>query len=168
MPDTIKALSILQPWPFAIFHMMKTCENRSWFTSYRGPLLIHAGQSTRLLESGCAQIGRILGTTPEFVRKFNFRPDSYGAFQGVVDLTGCDYVEAMRAAHERQAAEYASQRRMTIVLADQWAEGPYCWWLANPRLLPAPVPYKGRLGLFDVPVADVPGLAELLAVSPSP
>lgn len=39
----MKALSIQQPWAEAIVRGWKPVENRSWFTAYRGPLLIHAG-----------------------------------------------------------------------------------------------------------------------------
>lgn len=40
----MKALSVKQPWAYLIIHGGKDIENRSWQTSYRGPLLIHAGQ----------------------------------------------------------------------------------------------------------------------------
>ena len=40
----MKALSIRQPWAWAILHAGKNVENRTWHTSYRGPLLIHAGK----------------------------------------------------------------------------------------------------------------------------
>ncbi|MBL8866467.1 MAG: ASCH domain-containing protein, partial [Planctomycetia bacterium] len=39
------ALSIHQPWAHAILHFGKSVENRTWSTSYRGPLLIHAAKS---------------------------------------------------------------------------------------------------------------------------
>jgi hypothetical protein len=38
----MKALTIRQPWPFAILHLGKDVENRVWRTHYCGPLLIHA------------------------------------------------------------------------------------------------------------------------------
>jgi hypothetical protein len=38
----MKVLSIQQPWAWAIFHG-KSVENRSWSTSVRGRILIHAG-----------------------------------------------------------------------------------------------------------------------------
>lgn len=38
-----KALSVRQPWAWAIVEGLKPVENRTWPTSYRGPLLIHAG-----------------------------------------------------------------------------------------------------------------------------
>jgi ASCH domain-containing protein len=43
MPAETCALSIKQPWASLIIHGFKDVENRSWSTTYRGPLLIHAG-----------------------------------------------------------------------------------------------------------------------------
>jgi hypothetical protein len=40
----MKALSIRQPWAWAIFYAGKRIENRTWSTNYRGPLLIHAAR----------------------------------------------------------------------------------------------------------------------------
>jgi hypothetical protein len=40
----MKALSILQPWAFAIIHLGKDIENRTWVTGFRGRFLIHAGK----------------------------------------------------------------------------------------------------------------------------
>lgn len=39
----MKALTVRQPWASLIAAGIKDVENRSWRTSYRGPLLIHAG-----------------------------------------------------------------------------------------------------------------------------
>jgi hypothetical protein len=38
----MKALSLVQPWAWLAIHGGMTIENRSWSTSYRGRLLIHA------------------------------------------------------------------------------------------------------------------------------
>lgn len=38
----MKAISIQQPWAWAILHAGKDVENRTWNTHYRGPLAIHA------------------------------------------------------------------------------------------------------------------------------
>lgn len=40
----MKALSVRQPWAWAIVAGLKPVENRTWQTNYRGPLLIHAGR----------------------------------------------------------------------------------------------------------------------------
>lgn len=39
----MRVLTIKQPWVGCIFDRGKDVENRSWSTSYRGPLVIHAG-----------------------------------------------------------------------------------------------------------------------------
>lgn len=40
----MRALTIRQPWAAAIAYADKRVENRVWPTSYRGPVLIHAGK----------------------------------------------------------------------------------------------------------------------------
>ena len=40
----MKALSIRQPWAWAIVSGIKPVENRSWSTKFRGEFLIHAAQ----------------------------------------------------------------------------------------------------------------------------
>lgn len=44
MPEIPKALSLRQPWAWAVVHGYKDVENRSWSTKHRGPLLIHASK----------------------------------------------------------------------------------------------------------------------------
>lgn len=43
----VRAITIRQPWAWAIIFAGKDVENRSWYTHYRGPLLIHAGATYR-------------------------------------------------------------------------------------------------------------------------
>jgi len=40
----MKAISIMQPWAWLIVAGHKDVENRTWWTSFRGPVLIHAGK----------------------------------------------------------------------------------------------------------------------------
>ena len=50
----MKALTIRQPWASLIAAGVKTIETRSWRTSYRGPLAIHAGKAKLARdEDGC-------------------------------------------------------------------------------------------------------------------
>lgn len=51
---TQKAISIRQPWAHLIVSGHKPIENRSWSTTYRGPLLIHASLSTSELSQDIA------------------------------------------------------------------------------------------------------------------
>ena len=46
----MKALTIHQPYAELIRRGEKVIENRTWPTSYRGPLAIHAGGSVKFLE----------------------------------------------------------------------------------------------------------------------
>jgi len=39
----VKALTVRQPWAWALVHGRQTSEWRTWPTKYRGNLLIHAG-----------------------------------------------------------------------------------------------------------------------------
>ncbi|MGH7780835.1 MAG: ASCH domain-containing protein [Candidatus Binataceae bacterium] len=40
--DELRALSVRQPWAYAILHLGKDVENRPWRTHYRGRILIQA------------------------------------------------------------------------------------------------------------------------------
>ena len=43
----MRALSLYQPWASLIVYGHKRIETRSWSTTYRGTLLIHASKATR-------------------------------------------------------------------------------------------------------------------------
>jgi len=115
------ALTVRQPWAWAIIHAGKDVENRSWPTEHRGPLAIHAGMT--VWRGGGDAIrplaGIVLPPDDELVR---------GAVIGIVDVVDC-----VRN-HE-----------------SPWADdGQYHWVLHNPRALPEPIPYRGMQGLFIV------------------
>ncbi|WP_088348939.1 MULTISPECIES: ASCH domain-containing protein [Rhodomicrobium] len=44
------ALSVRQPWAWAILHAGKDIENRDWHTNLRGPFLIHAAKGMSRVE----------------------------------------------------------------------------------------------------------------------
>ena len=63
--NSIKALSIRQPWCHRILHEGKDVENRSWPTNKRGWFLIHAAQSEqedrKLIREKQMPLGGIVG-----------------------------------------------------------------------------------------------------------
>jgi hypothetical protein len=79
----LKAITIRQPWAWAIIFGGKDIENRTWLTHYRGPLAIHAGLGFR----GDAVM-------PRGVRSPAGEDLAFGAVIGVVDLE--DVVEKSR------------------------------------------------------------------------
>jgi len=63
--QTIKALSVRQPWADEIAEGRKTIETRTWTTSYRGPLLICSTKKPALSAAGMAlAVAELVGVRP--------------------------------------------------------------------------------------------------------
>ncbi len=125
----MRALSIHQPWAWAILQAGKTVENRTWSTKYRGPLLVHASKSRASYDrektlDWKTLYGVDLPPWEELVT---------GAVVGVVDVVDCVSPTSSRA-----------------IRLNPWTEGPVCWVLANPRPLAQPVSFRGAQLLFEV------------------
>ncbi len=116
----IRALSVRQPWAWAICVGAKEIENRTWSSDYRGTIAIHAANSTEALNRLDRQTGH---------SRFKRETFATGAIIGLAELVD---VASYGPRHENQ----------------MFAEGPYCWTLTNARLLQTPIPLKGRLNLF--------------------
>ena len=119
----IKALSIRQPWAWAIIHAGKDIENRSWFSSYRGRFLVHAakGLTRNEYEDAC---DCILDVNPDLLIPA-FTEIPRGGIVGRAEMIGC--VSASKS---------------------PWFCGPYGFQLANAE----PVEFisgPGALGFFD-------------------
>lgn len=117
----MKAISIRQPWAWAIIFGGKIIENRTWATRYRGPLLIHAGKS--MTGSDYERVRSYLAE--DGIKAPQRRELPLGGIIGMVELVDC--VED----HE-----------------SPWFDGPVGWIFQNPRPLPFRA-CKGRLGLFE-------------------
>jgi hypothetical protein len=76
-PPPHRVLSVRQPWAHLIVAGIKTIENRTWTTRYRGPLLIHA--SKRWYDEPVAEIEQRHAITIP-------RDLPVGGIVGVVDL----------------------------------------------------------------------------------
>ena len=140
----MKALTICNPYPELILRGLKRVENRTWYTSYRGPLLIHAGKSRKWLSLSED------GTRDE---EFDIALSemSFGAIVGIAHLDTCVPISDIRNGHADQ--EYPWLR------LHEHCEGPWCWVLSGVRRF-EPFPYKGAMGLFDVPMEVVDSLRE--------
>lgn len=130
----MKALTVQQPWAWAIIHGGKTIENRTTWWRYRGRLAIHAG--SRISDRGMRDpavleawkehgsgewsptlvLGAVLGT----VELVDIHPDS-----------GC--------CRPWGVSTYAGKSGIVHLV------------LADPEPLLEPVPCKGRLGLWQFP-----------------
>jgi len=135
----MKAISIRQPWAWLIVQGAKAVENRRWYTAYRGPLLIHAARGCTFPE-WCHAWDWIDERLPH-VRRL-YPPPTYtqitrGGIIGQVDLVGC-----VNDADMDYKPYYSA-----------WAEpGHWHHQYQNPVALEFR-PYRGSLGLFDVPAS---------------
>ena len=132
----MRALTVRQPWAWAIVHGGKDVENRTrnLAGSYRGPVALHAGLTVDFTAGGDERIDAAFRRRPRSVSLSDIRGcEARGAFIGVVDLVGV---------HEA-VGEYA------VCCSSPWGE-PHVWHLevANPRPLATPIPARGALGLW--------------------
>ena len=128
----IPALSIRQPWAWLIVHGFKDIENRDWPTNFRGRLLVHAGQTMarRYYDEVCEELLR-MGLLPASMPAYEDLPR--GGFVGWTRLTNCT---------QHHHSPWKQDGSHGFVLRDS---------------SPIPfVPFKGRLGFFNVPVGIVP------------
>ena len=128
----IPALSIRQPWAWLIVHGFKDIENRDWPTNFRGRLLVHAGQTMarRYYDETCEELLR-MGLLPANMPAYEDLPR--GGFAGWTHVTDC---------RQHHPSPWKQDGSHGFVLRDS---------------SPIPfVPWKGRLGFFNVPKEAVP------------
>lgn len=149
MADTLRALTVRQPWAWAIAHGGKDVENRSWPTSYRGLLAIHAG--ARWDEDGAWDRRVIDAASKDQHPGGYFDPPLKVEFD-----TGTGRTLRLLSDNRRfvLGAVIAVAELVDVTRGDSspWAvPGEFHWRLANVRPLDEPVPCKGRLGLWTLP-----------------
>jgi hypothetical protein len=138
MADTLRVLTVRQPWAWAIIHGGKDVENRSRNIAgdYRGPVAIHAGlhpfeQDNDASRAHAAAHGGEVPTTLH-----------YGAVIGVVDLIDVHEWSDDSVCYGREGAD-GEATCSPWGMTDQ-----HHLVLANPRPLARPIPAKGALGLW--------------------
>lgn len=116
-----KVLSVRQPWADLLVQGVKDVENRSWFSSYRGPLYIHAAKT----------YGRDEREDFQDLIEDGIRVDAptrFGGIIGIVTVFDCTREQRSRW-HNR---------------------GYFGWYVRNAVEFRKMVPCRGELGLFDM------------------
>ena len=132
-PDgTLKCLSIQQPWAWLIVNGYKEIEKRDWLTSYRGPVLIHAGAR---LDRDCF---RADGSRDE-----DFADD-------VTTLCGQSIPNRQSLYPIKSIVGMATLVDVVTKSSSPWFVGRYGFVFANARPFKEPIRYSGALKLFDV------------------
>jgi hypothetical protein len=131
------ALSVRQPWAYAILYLGKRIENRSWQIAKErlkgelsGDICLHAGKAW-----GYAEKNDLALLRPTIERKIAkpYPPIYTGGLVGVMRIIDCQVPN-----------DVDSEQ-------DFWAIGDFCFALNQVRSFPQPIPYKGALGFFHVP-----------------
>lgn len=139
-PGRIPVLTLHRPWPALILHAGKRVENRSWQTHYRGPIFLHAGQTWD-------------------DAALDFAADIPSAD----NTTARDWVPAPIEAHLTGIVGLAYLISMQLDNPSPWAiNGQWHWILNDPREFAAPVPCKGKQGLWAAPPDLWPALTTAL------
>jgi hypothetical protein len=130
----VKAITVHNFWAWAIWAGHKRYENRQRRTSYRGPLAIHAGVSSKSLEESAAFLHQL-----GLVAPLDWHRNTAGSISAVAELI--------------DVHEYSKTAKPLIrspLDADPWAWGPIVLELANIRPI-VPRYCRGALDLWDVP-----------------
>lgn len=157
----MKAITIWQPWASLLACGAKGYETRSWATSYRGPIAIHAAaiKIPQVLKK-CFPMSEWT-YHPDHDAKKLFLDTLTKAFEdyapigdileyleelptGVVIATA-DLVECHSIFHRSGIRCTVSQQE---IMLGNWDAGRYAWEFANMKTI-APIPVSGRQGLWN-------------------
>ena len=126
----MQALSVRQPWAELIVSGQKRYELRTWRTSVRGRIWIHAARTVEWPFLDMAGVSR--ASLP------------IGAFIGSVEIVDCvPFTTSIAEELRRDRAFFGDVRDVT----------GFAWKLAAPERLGRPIPCRGSLGFFRVPVS---------------
>lgn len=127
-------LTLLRPWEAAILHLGKPLENRKWHPAEKvrdTRIALHAGQGWEQLSIPFIE-RYAQAPADEVARRIAESNRRFGVVVGTAYVIGW--------------------WRVDEIPPNPWALGPWCWGLADVFALPEPVPCKGALGLWRLPV----------------
>lgn len=148
----MKTLTLTQPWATLVIYGFKKYETRSWATSYRGPLAIHAAKGLGHFPNEAALWD--LALSPPFgaalIRAGYGNPGRLprGAVLGETELTAvygirADHLEDL-ITHERRPLPDERERAF-----GDYTPGRFAFRLASARAYHEPIPARGKLGLWE-------------------
>ena len=126
----MKAITIWQPWASLLACGGKRFETRSWATSYRGPIAIHAAKKSVFDALAVIATANLVGC--------------HGICEVQKDRTS-PRVAGYRDCNRIGTWIVASDREVSF---GDWTPGRYAWELSDMKII-APVPVSGRQGLWE-------------------
>lgn len=139
----MKAITIWQPWASLLVSGQKIYETRSWATTYRGPIAIHAAKRPVRRTIDALAEGDLWETLALFERLFPGPGElvrlSTGAIVGKALLVRCNLID------EAFVAKLTPQER---ALGD-FSLGRYAWEFQKMAPVDPPIPAKGMQGFWE-------------------
>lgn len=139
----MKAITIWQPWASLLVSGKKLYETRSWATSYRGPIAIHAAKRPVRRTIDALAEGNLWETLALFESLFPGSGElvqlSTGAIVGKALLVRCNLIDE---------AFLATLTPMELALGD-FTLGRYAWEFHGMIPVELAVPTKGMQGLWE-------------------
>jgi len=141
--DTIRTLTMTDPWGTLVALSAKQIETRSWSTPHRGPLAIHIAKTLPPEAAACCD-------EPPFRQAleaggYHRRPDAghnpWGLPLGhIVTVVWLDEIQRITPAFQVEEPE----RRFGL-----FASGRYAWYFSQVYRLATPLPARGSLGVWE-------------------
>lgn len=145
----MKAITIWQPWAGALAAGIKENETRSWPTKYRGPIAIHSAMKA------IQHTWSNLYMNNEAREVISRRLDLPEIFDGPATFPmGCILATAELVDCIKITPEYIATLTPDELALGDYTLGRYAWKLENVKLLPEPIPAKGRQGLWNCDAPD--------------
>ena len=128
----IKVLSIIEPWATLIKEGKKRIETRSWKTSYRGELYIHA--SSKHIDKSNPNLPNLISLIPNTAM-------GYGNIICKCKLVDCVYMDQ----------EFIEQLQLDSqeFMCGDYKIGRYAWILDDIEELKESIPAKGHLNIWN-------------------
>jgi hypothetical protein len=136
----MKALSLLQPWASLLAGGEKRVETRSWHTSHRGRIAIHASKAFRDEDRMLAIQTKAFYQSLSRLGFDNTSDLPLGSIVGVgslVEMQPCVAIVKTLSDKELEFGNYSMGR---------WA-----WMFVDLCMFQKPIPCRGRQGLWNVP-----------------
>ena len=171
-----KVLSLYQPWAQLVVIGAKKFETRSWATSYRGLILIHA--SKRFTKRDWMMCHRwpfrdALSDVATFNGEYQPHRLPVGVIIGCVKLIDCpstsDWLRMRLRNYGRTNFLVESGEDGDLFLTSEdyreyrfgdYNDGRRAWELQDPVHFEKPIPAKGSLGLWELPESALGHLVE--------
>lgn len=146
----MKLLSVRQPWANLIAMGHKSIETRSWPTKYRGPLAIHAGKKT-IDDDG---LDLLFAVGVGFSEALIATSKTHGVPLGAIVAT-CVLDDCLPIGPEAGGCMWQNGNRLPLptgceLKCGDFTPGRFAWILKDVKAI-NPIPWKGALGLPDVP-----------------